>query len=116
MAEFPAMVFKTADGKEYGLDVAGLNIAFVEGRMVATNSTESLTLPLEQLTEMQFGEKTTFFADATADVEGQFSVVNLNGVVMGTFESLDAAKAKLPAGVYVVKANSGQISKLVIRR
>lgn len=115
-AEGSSLLFKTADGVTHSVKASGLEITFADGKMVAVNATESLTLPLADLSTMEFGDASAVKSVVCEDVTGAVSVVTVNGVMAGAYASLDEARQHLAPGVYVIKLANGETTKLIIRK
>lgn len=114
-AETAQMVFKTVDGTSQSITAAGLDISFTDTDMVATNGTQTVTLPLSDLTSMQFtGLQSGMVSDIAKD--GDVTIVNINGMMLGTYSSAADAARNLASGIYIVRYADGKTSKLIIRK
>lgn len=113
--EYTAMTFKSADGTTHSIGSTGLKIEFVDGSLVATNGTETLTLPLTSLATMEFTGENSGINDISSDLEGELTLYTTAGIGCGTFKSLDAAKSSLPQGIYIAKSTSGKITKIILQ-
>ncbi|MBR6828942.1 MAG: hypothetical protein IKM76_12485 [Prevotella sp.] len=104
---YPYMTFITADGTKTSLPAAGLSLAISGSNLVATDGSTSKTFNLTDLSSMHFSaasESSVTGIDAVgATATGEkVSVFTLNGVRMGTYDSVEAARNALPAGVYII--------------
>jgi hypothetical protein len=115
--DYPYLTFRQADGTLVSIPASSLAMTFVDGKLVATYGTESRTLTVAELESMYFsktdatGIKKTVATDANGQVEG----FTLQGVSLGKFDNLQSLKKKVPAGVYIVKANNGKTSKVDVK-
>lgn len=114
-AEENAMQFMTTDGVTHKISSTGLEIKFADGNLVATNSTESLTLSLSQLESMQFESFTSAIA-SHQEMQGAVRVTNMNGVAFGTYNNILDAEKNLSAGVYVAKFENGKSVKFIVNK
>ena len=101
------LTFITSDGTKTSLPASGLSLAISGSNLVATNGSTSKTFTLTDLSTMHFSEanesSTTGIDAIGATTSGEkVSVFTLNGVRMGTYDSIEAAKSALPAGVYII--------------
>lgn len=115
-ADTPIMVFKTSDGATHSIAAAGLDIKFADGQMVASNPTESLSLPLSGLSTMEFGLGPSGITEPAAEGDGHVAITGINGLEFGSFDSMQDATRNLDPGVYIVRYESGETSKLIIRQ
>lgn len=116
MAESRTMLFKTSDGSSSSLAATALEIQFKDGNMIADNGSQSLTIPLTDLISMEFSNGSSAAAELQNAVSGNVTVVNINGVTIGSFPFATLASESLPAGLYVMKFQSGETQKLIIRK
>ena len=104
---YPYLTFITTDGTKTSLPASGLSLAISGSSLVATNGSTSKTFTLTDLSSMHFSE-TSESSTTGIDIvgatttEGKVKVFTLNGVLMGTYDSLEAAKSTLPPGIYVI--------------
>lgn len=110
------LVFTTSDGSTWPIAASSLEIKFVDGNMVATNGSESLTLSVASLSSMKFASKAAGVAEESVAVDGEVSVTGINGVGFGSFQSADEACSNLAPGVYLLKHKSGEVSKIIVRK
>lgn len=117
-AEYNRLVFRTLDGNEQSVGLTDLNISFVNGEMIAISEGESVKISLASLKSMEFSNAHSSIKDILADKEsgGKVSVYNTDGQLFGIYESVKSACAKLPSGIYIIKAESGLTSKIMINR
>lgn len=105
--DYGYFIFQKADGTLVSLASESLSMTFSDGKLVATNGTESCTLPLSELSKMFFSSADATGIDSAKATDGDNSleVFSLQGVSLGSFVTLDAARKSLPSGVYIVKTN-----------
>lgn len=112
-AEFNLMKFNTADGRNYFIGADGLELTVSGENLNAVNTAgESLELPLEALVSMEFSNQESALESITCQGE-EIEIYTLSGLAVGTFRSLPST---LPAGVYVVRNNSGVSFKIAVRQ
>lgn len=104
---YPYLTFITADGTKTSLPASGLSLVISGSNLVATDGSTSKTFTLTDLSSMHFStssESSVTGIDAVgASATGEkVSVFTLNGVRMGTYDSVEAARNALPAGVYII--------------
>ena len=114
---YPYLTFQKMDGSTVSIGVESLTMTFSDGKLIATNGSESQELTASDLASMYFSsENTTGVKDiGTADdARSEVEVFSLQGASYGKFSSLQAFKNKATAGVYVVKGN-GKTQKTAVR-
>jgi len=88
------------------VEVESLTIQIVDGNLVAGGKTFSLA----SLSRMFFAltpDATSGIEDLRATEDGAVEVYSLNGVSLGSYENVSAAKQSLQRGIYVMKGGSG---------
>ncbi|MGM9865248.1 MAG: hypothetical protein ACI30P_03120 [Muribaculaceae bacterium] len=111
--EFPYLKFTHADGSEHVIKVEGLTITPTDGKLVATNGTETLTLESADLAKMAFAS-TNGVEDIAAAAQGPVQVYSLSGCALKTYPGIEEAKAALAPGLYIVK-QAGKVVKLAVK-
>ena len=91
----PTLTFENSDGSQTSIAAPGLIITFSDGQLVGVNGDTTVTLDLNQLRKMYFGQAT--------GIDGTTTIYTLGGVLIGKYPSFAEAKAQLQAGVYIVK-------------
>lgn len=109
------MLFKTSDDKTHAIASAGLEIKFVDGNMIATTPSQTLSLDAATLVSMEFSGESSATA-IIADYTGQVTVTDIKGTDAGTYRSIDDAQRQLAPGIYIVKPQNGETIKLIIRK
>ena len=106
--DYQYLNIEKTDGTAQSLTAVGLDITYKDGNLVATNGSETATIALTDISRMFFTN--TKDATAIADIttiadDGDATVFDLAGrrVAEGR---LQAVKAQLRKGVYIVKLNS----------
>lgn len=98
----PTLTFENSDGSQTSIAAPGLIITFSDGQLVGVNGDTTVTLDLNQLRKMYFGQATGI-GSTTAANDGTTTIYTLGGVLIGKYPSFAEAKAQLQAGVYIVK-------------
>lgn len=115
-SEASRLVFTTTDGTTHAIAAMGLEIEFDECNMVASNGEESLTLPLAELATMEFAGQTSGTASVYTPGNRLVAVTGINGMPLGNFASLQEAHNALRPGIYIVKNEQGEVTKLIVRK
>lgn len=115
-AAYDSMKFTTTDGKNYDLYAKGLVVAVDGGTLSITNAKgESLQLQAADLAYMQFAVSAGVGNLPTLS-DGAVTLHDLGGTPAGTYENLEAARAALPEGIYIVTDKNGNTSKILIAK
>lgn len=111
---YPYLTFLSTDGTTTLISTAGLVIRFSDGKLIATNGTETKEMSVASLTRMSFSDSnaTGLQEGCIQEVDGQVEAFSIGGLNMGKFSSVQAFRQSAPAGIYVVKGN-GKIQKIV---
>lgn len=115
---YPYLTFRQADGTLVSMAASSLTMTFADGKLVATNGSESREMTLANLTSMFFTDTpaaTGINGAAVTDADGEVEAYSLQGVSVGKFSTLKTLKESLPAGVYIVKAANGKNTKMVVK-
>ena len=114
--DYPYLTFETQDGTTQSVAVSGLTLTIADGNLVAANGTQTLTLALSDLTKMYFASEATSIDELTSKLpaDGVAEVFTLAGVSLGQYDSLQAVRAALQQGVYIIKVN-GQTLKVMVK-
>lgn len=100
---------------EYQLPAVGTVVKFKDGQVVATNGEQTVTLPQAEMKRMFFTNTVTAIkAPELQPGDGKAVVYNLQGMRVGEGKDLDAIRAKLRKGVYLIIYN-GKSWKEVIK-
>lgn len=128
------LTFRAADGTERSMSIDGLRITFVDGRMSATNATESFDTPLSALSLMFFAEAPTAIKgvnlgasqpdyragllSVNAPQGGKISLYTADGRLVSRHvkqaDGMEQIPLNLLRGVYIVNVN-GETTKLMVR-
>lgn len=117
-AEYPSVMFRTADGREQTIASKGLEISFNSGNMIAQSSGATLTISVSDLKSMSFSDVTTSVTDVLATYatnNTQITVFRTDGTSAGTFSSSAEAEHRLPTGLYIFRKANGETSKVAIK-
>lgn len=111
---YPYLTFLSTDGTTTLISTTGLVIRFSDGKLIATNGTETKEISVASLTRMSFSDNnaTGLQESSLQKVDGQVEAFSIGGLNMGKFNSVQAFRQSAPAGIYVVKGN-GKIQKIV---
>lgn len=106
--DYQYLTIEKNDGTAQTLTAVGLNITYKDGKLMATNGSESATLALTDISRMFFTN--TKDATAIADIttikdDGDATVFDLAGRQVAEGRMQDV-KALLRTGVYIIKLNS----------
>ena len=108
--DYTYLTLQTKDGTTYSLAVSGLSITFSNGYMVASDGT---SLQLSSLSKMYFSTSSDIQQLKMESAEG--NVLVFNGVLLGTFPTLDRALSSLGKGLYVIKKSNGETNKVSVK-
>lgn len=128
------LTFRTADGTEQSLAIDGLKITFAEGKLVATNTVETVSYDLATLSYMFFAAQPTALETLAAGQQGaqvrggllyvnapaatQVQLYAIDGRLLAADVKQTSAEeqigARLSAGTYIVKVGN-QSYKLLAR-
>jgi hypothetical protein len=119
-SDYVSLTIEKTDGTRQSLTAIGLNITYTDGMFVATNETESVTLPLSNISSMYFSNQqvatdasgiSTFSADVpSSQTSADDGFYDLGGRRIGSLDS----RASLRRGVYIIREN-GQSKKVNIQ-
>lgn len=118
------LTLQQTNGDEQSLSISGLKITFSDGNLVATNGTETATIPLESMQKMYFAAQATGIAQATDNVTVSAKIVGGKLLVSAPagsqvqVYSVDgrqlSTEATFTKGVYVVRID-GKSLKILAR-
>ncbi len=114
--DYGFFIFQKTDGTLVSLASESLSMIFSDGKLVVTNGTESCTLSLSELSKMFFSaaDATGIDSAQTTDGDSRLEIFSVQGISLGSFGSLDAARKSLPSGAYIVKTN-GRTFKIAVK-
>ncbi|WP_293490470.1 hypothetical protein [Prevotella sp.] len=108
------LAFQTADGSTRNIGVESLEMTFSDGKLIASNGTESLEISVADLTRMFFSSEATAIKDISLDKDSPVKVYNVEGVCVGSYDNMASASANMGKGVYIVKGEK-TTHKITIR-
>ncbi len=113
---YPYLSFETQDGTVRSVSVNSLTVTFSNGKLLADNGTDSYEIDAASLSRMYFSaDNLTAISDVKGtDSLGKLEVYTLSGVRLGSFDSADALRNGVSAGVYIVKSN-GKTLKVAVK-
>ena len=106
--DYPYLMVETADGEVKILSVESLVLTFGDGKLTAVNAEGTQALVLTDLSKMYFSSPPSGIgtADTTSEERQAVDIYSVNGVKMGTFESVRQAQQELGNGIYIVKSKN----------
>ena len=113
-AQYMTMKYDMKEGEPVYSGLSNLEIVFKDGNMIATWDSNSLTIPLEDLSSMQFSTTPASVEKLLAD-DVKIEVYNLDGAAYGSFVNLKEACRFLSEGIYVARTENGVTSKFVVK-
>ena len=114
---YPYLTFQTSNGTTVSMATSSLIITFADGKLVATNGTQTKELSVADLSSMYFStsEATGIKDVVVTDDDGVVEAFSLQGVSFGKFDNLQALQTSVPTGVYIVKTTSGKTVKFSVK-
>ncbi len=113
---YPYLTFQKSDGTTVSMESASLVMTFSDGKLIASNGTDSQELTVADLSKMYFSESgATGIQDVdVSDADGEVEVFSLQGVSYGKFSTVQSFRNTAEPGVYIVKVN-GKSQKIMVR-
>ena len=111
---YDSLTFQTSDGALHSIKASELVITFSDGQMKATAGSESLSLSLTELTKMYFSDTNGIDMAEISGSKEPVSVYGTDGRLVGTYQDMDAARASLKRGAYVLKTGDKTV-KIAVR-
>ncbi|WP_141241302.1 hypothetical protein [Prevotella sp. 885] len=108
------LAFQTADGSTRSIGVESLEMTFSDGKLIASNGTESLEISVADLTRMFFSSEATAIKDISLDADSPVKAYTVEGVCVGSYDNMASASANMGKGVYIVKGEK-TTHKITIR-
>lgn len=108
-ADYQYLTIEKKDGTALSMTAVGLNITYANGKMTATNGTETATLALTELSRMFFSNTKDATAIATIEdlqPETAATVYDLSGRLVASEVMPSALSSQLRKGVYIVRQNT----------
>ncbi len=108
-ADYQYLTIEKKDGTALSMTAVGLNITYANGKMTATNGTETATLALTELSRMFFSNTKDATAIATIEdlqPETAATVYDLSGRLVASEVMPSALSSLLRKGVYIVRQNT----------
>lgn len=115
-SDYTTLVFQTSSGGATAVSLSSLVLTVSGGKLTATNSSGTQTFTLSDLSKMYFStDASTAISGVASATDGEaVSVTSLQGLNMGSYTTLEAARKALRPGVYVVKQQE-KTFKLVVK-
>lgn len=111
------LVFTNAEGTKTALSVTDMTMTVNGTKLDVTNAEGTVNFTLTDLAAMQFSEDGETLAsgiDNVLNADASVTVYGINGMSLGTFESLLQAVQQLDKGSYVM-VQSGKSQKLIVK-
>ncbi|MCR5180748.1 MAG: hypothetical protein K6C30_05980 [Bacteroidaceae bacterium] len=104
---YPYLTFETSDGSQQSVSVESLVLTVSGSQLVATNSSGTVNFTLAELSQMSFtSTPATHISETEGAEESAVEVFTLSGLSLGKFANLQAARATLQNGIYVIKSKN----------
>ncbi len=104
---YPYLTFETSDGSKQSVSVESLVLTVSDNQLVATNSSGTVNFSLSELSLMSFtSSPATYISDTESAEESAVEVFALSGLSLGRFANLQAARATLQNGIYIIKSKN----------
>jgi len=116
-SEYAYLVFTNGEGTKTALSVANLTMKVNGTQLEVKNDDGTVNFTLTDLAAMQFsvdGESLPAGLDQVLNADASVTVYGINGMSLGTFESLLQAVQQLDKGSYVM-VQSGKSQKLIVK-
>ena len=116
-ADYQYLTIEKKDGTALSMTAVGLNITYADGKMTATNGTETATLALTELIRMFFSnskEATAIAAIEDLQPETAATVYDLSGRLVASEVLPSTLNAQLRKGIYIVRQDTKTI-KIQVR-
>ena len=102
-SDFPWLTFTMNDHTQISVASDNLTMNYVDNNLVLKSTTVDQTIPVAQISSMEFTSSPSGIKDLLAGEGSQSEFYNLSGVKVGKFSSLEEARESLPSGVYILK-------------
>ena len=115
--EYGYLVFTNTEGTKTALSVTDLTMTVNGAQLDVTNTNGTVQFTLTDLAAMQFsldGESLPEGIDNVLNADAPVTVYAINGMALGSFNSMLQAVQQVGKGTYVI-VQSGKSQKLVVR-
>lgn len=115
--EYAYLVFTNTEGTKTALSVTNLTMTVNGAQLEVTNAEGTVNFTLTDLAAMQFsvdGESLPEGIDNVLNADAPVTVYAINGMALGSFNSMLQAVQQVGKGTYVI-VQSGKSQKLVVR-
>lgn len=115
--EYAYLVFTNTEGTKTALSVTNLTMKVNGAQLDVTNAEGTVNFTLTDLAAMQFsidGESLPQGIDNVLNADAPMTVYAINGMALGSFNSMLQAVQQVGKGTYVI-VQSGKSQKLVVR-
>ncbi len=109
--DFGYLTFTNKDGGAVSIPTEALEIRYSDGTLTARSGETILTLPTESLAKMEFTQDAITNAAELigADATGEIQVFSVDGISLGTFDSMNDVITGLDKGNYILIINGKAI-------
>ena len=108
------LVFRTQDNTTTSVAALGTTITFAEGRLVATQGGQTVTIALGDMKDMYFASTSAVSLPSQWTAAGKAEVYTLSGQYVGAVETDANLAETLETGFYLVKKD-GETRKIVVK-
>lgn len=114
--DYTYLAFQTSDSTVSTVSVNNLVITFSGTQLLAVSSDDSKTFTLSDLSQMYFTNTSTSGIKSVSidKLDGPVKAYSTDGIFMGTFNTSDDAKTKLPKGIYILRQGN-KTAKLITK-
>lgn len=115
--EYAYLVFTNTEGTHTALSVADMTMTVNGAQLEVTNANGTVSFALTDLAAMQFsvdGENLPEGVENVLNADAPVTVYAINGMSLGSFNSMIQAVQQLDRGTYVI-VQSGKSQKLVVK-
>lgn len=115
-ADYQSMQFNLLSGEQRSIPSASLSMRFENGNLVAQSGSEFLSIPISDLSSMEFADKTESAVFNPVVSSASISeVYSVDGKLMLSNISNPKVLNSLPAGIYVVRKSDGSTAKFAVK-
>jgi len=116
--EYPYLIFTNSDGSQAAMNVDQLEITFSDGKLVATNGSESKSLTLADLAKMQFSTTNEGITEEIVTGIDSESIISTQPKEIYDISGRRAYRqsgSQVRRGVYIVRDANGKTSKIAVK-
>lgn len=102
--EYQWLTFRFTDDSVVTVAAEGLEMNYEAGLLQLVSPTVSSSFPVETLLSMQFVSDPSAIAVPDADNSSRTEYFTVSGVKVGTYDSVNDARAALGSGIYIARS------------